>query len=82
MTEKTQAVTATLVDARGEICPYPLIMTQRAMTARAPGERLKVLVDYPMSVEDIPRWAEGAGHRVLRVEKTDNAEWEIEIEKG
>lgn len=81
MTEKTQAVTPTVVDARGEICPYPLIMTQRAMAARAPGERLKVLVDYPMSVEDIPRWAEGAGHRVLRVEKTGNALWEIEIEK-
>jgi TusA-related sulfurtransferase len=82
MTEKAEAVASTLVDARGEICPYPLVMTQRAMTARAPGERLKVLVDYPMSVEDIPRWAEGAGHRVLRVEKTGNALWEIEIEKG
>jgi TusA-related sulfurtransferase len=35
-----------------------------------------------MSVEDIPRWAEGAGHRVLRVDKTDDALWEIEIEKG
>jgi len=81
MMEKVRAVAVTLVDARGEICPYPLIMTQRAMTARAPGERLKVLVDYPMSVEDIPRWAEGAGHRVLRVEKIGNAEWEIEIEK-
>ena len=81
MTEKTQAVSTALVDTRGEICPYPLIMTQRAVAERAPGERLKVLVDYPMSVEDIPRWAEGAGHRVLRVEKTGDAEWEIEIEK-
>ena len=82
MSEKAEAVTPTLVDARGEICPYPLVMAQRAMAARASGERLKVLVDNPMSVEDIPRWAEGAGHRVLRVEKTGNALWEIEIEKG
>ena len=81
MSEKAEAATPTLVDARGEICPYPLVMTQRAMTARAPGERLKVLVDNPMSVADIPRWADGAGHRVLRVEKTGNALWEIEIEK-
>ncbi len=81
MSEKAEAVTPTLVDARGEICPYPLVMAQRAMAARASGERLKVLVDNPMSVEDIPRWAEGAGHRVLRVEKTGNALWEIEIEK-
>ncbi|MGH7379919.1 MAG: sulfurtransferase TusA family protein [Candidatus Methylomirabilales bacterium] len=82
MTEKAETAAATVLDTRGEICPYPLIMTQRAMTARAPGERLRVLVDYPMSVEDIPRWAEGAGHVVLRVEKTGNALWEIEIEKG
>ena len=81
MSEKAEAVTPTLVDARGEICPYPLVMAQRAMVARASGERLKVLVDNPMSVEDIPRWADGAGHRILRVEKTGNALWEIEIEK-
>jgi TusA-related sulfurtransferase len=81
MTEQTRAGTAAVLDTRGEICPYPLIMAQRAVAGRAPGERLKVLVDYPMSVEDIPRWAEGAGHRVLRVEKTGDAEWEIEIEK-
>ena len=81
MTEKAETAPATVLDTRGEICPYPLIMAQRAMTARAPGERLRVLVDYPMSVEDIPRWAEGAGHRVLRVEKTGNALWEIDLEK-
>lgn len=81
MTEKSHAVTVAVLDTRGEICPYPLIMAQRAVAGRAPGERLKVLVDYPMSVEDIPRWAEGAGHRVLRVEKIGDAEWEIEIEK-
>ena len=55
MTEKAETAAATVLDTRGEICPYPLIMTQRAMTARAPGERLRILLDYPMSVEDIPR---------------------------
>ena len=82
MTEKAEAAAATVLDTRGEICPYPLVMVQRAMAARAWGERLRILLDYPMAVEDIPRWAEGAGHRVLRVEKTGNALWEIELEKG
>jgi len=41
-----------------------------------------VVSDYPLAAENIPRWAQEAGHKVLRVEKVGNALWEIEIEKG
>jgi TusA-related sulfurtransferase len=47
-----------------------------------PGEILVVVSDYPLSAENIPRWAAEQGHRVLRVEKVGDALWEIEIEKG
>ena len=69
------------VDARGEICPYPLVMTQRAMKSLKGGERLCVKVDYAKSSEDIPRWAEEMGHTVLAICKTGEVEWEISIEK-
>ena len=70
------------LDTRGEICPYPLVMAQREMKKLAPGEILIVVSDYPLAAENIPRWAQEAGHKVLRVEKVGNALWEIEIEKG
>lgn len=70
------------VDARGEICPYPLLMAQKGMKAIKPGERLLVKVDYPKSSEDIPRWAEEAGHKVVALEKRDDSEWEIVLQKG
>ena len=70
------------LDTRGEICPYPLIMAQREMKKLAPGEILMVVSDYPLAAENIPRWAQEAGHKVLRVEKVGNALLEIEIEKG
>ena len=70
------------LDTRGEICPYPLIMAQREIKKLKPGETLIVVSDYPLAAENIPRWAQEAGHKVLRVEKVGNALWEIEIEKG
>ena len=70
------------LDTRGEICPYPLVMAQREMKRLHAGEILMVVSDYPLAAENIPRWAQEAGHKVLRVEKVGDALWEIEIEKG
>jgi TusA-related sulfurtransferase len=57
-------------------------MAQREMQKLKPGEILIVVSDYPLAAENIPRWAQEAGHKVLRVEKVGDALWEIEIEKG
>lgn len=45
------------------------------------GEQLEVLLDYAPSLETIPRWAERAGHRVLRMEQRARGEWCILLEK-
>ncbi|MFQ5846506.1 MAG: sulfurtransferase TusA family protein [Candidatus Methylomirabilales bacterium] len=70
------------LDTRGEICPYPLVMAQREIKKLEPGDILIVVSDYPLSAENIPRWAADEGHRVIRVDKVGDALWEIEIEKG
>lgn len=69
------------LDTSGEICPYPLVMTKKAMAGLKPGEVLRVSVDYPKSMEDIPRWAAEEGHAVLEVAKTGEAQWEIALRK-
>jgi TusA-related sulfurtransferase len=43
------------------------------------GEVLEVLVDYPMSVERIPRSAQKSGHKVLAVEQVDGPNHRILI---
>ena len=70
------------VDAQGEICPYPLLLTQKAMKGIRPGERLLVKVDYAKSSEDIPRWAQDVGHKVIEIKKTDDSQWEILLERA
>lgn len=79
--EQTQERKVHRLDTRGEICPYPLVMAQREMGKLEPGEILLVTSDYPLSAENIPRWAREQGHTVLQVEQVGDALWEIEIEK-
>ncbi|MFQ5795804.1 MAG: sulfurtransferase TusA family protein [Candidatus Bipolaricaulia bacterium] len=70
------------LDIRGEICPYPLIATKEKVAELQPGDRLEVWIDYPLALDNITRWAENAGHRVVTVERTGNPEWRLVIEVG
>lgn len=70
-----------VLDARGQICPYPLALTKKSMMDLKAGEQLEVLLDYVPSLETIPRWAERAGHRVLRIEQRAESGWCILLEK-
>lgn len=73
------AVTKTL-DVRGEICPYPDVNTMTTLKKMKKGEVLEVLVDYPMSVERIPRNVKKGGHKLLAVEQVDGPNHRILIE--
>lgn len=65
------------IDLKGEICPDPLIQVQAAMKNTSPGDVFTVIVDYPLAVENIARWAENEG---MGVEVAKNeGEWEIQI---
>jgi len=70
------------LNVTGEICPYPMIMTRKEMGKIEKGDQLVVTVDYAKSAEDIPRWANGEGHRVLAVRDLGGTRWEIVIEKA
>ena len=70
-----------MLDVRGQICPYPLTLTKKKMMELEIGEQLEVLLDYAPSLETIPRWAAGAGHWVVHIQQTAEAEWTILLEK-
>ncbi len=64
MTETTVAATA-VVDARGLLCPMPIIRTAKAMKELAPGDVLKVQATDRGSIADIPAWAESTGNKLI-----------------
>jgi tRNA 2-thiouridine synthesizing protein A len=68
------------LDVRGEICPNPDVKTMTALEKMEKGQILEVLVDYPLSLERIPRNAEKRKHKVLKIEKISGPEHRILIE--
>ncbi|EOD01184.1 SirA-like protein [Caldisalinibacter kiritimatiensis] len=66
------------VDARGRSCPEPVVMTKNALD-NYDGEKIQVLVDAMVAVENIKRFVEGRGFNV-EVEEKDE-EYIITINK-
>lgn len=53
------------VDARGSMCPGPLLELIRVVRTAPVGSVVSVLASDPGSVKDIPAWIEQAGHEYL-----------------
>lgn len=59
------------LDARGLLCPMPVIRTQNLVASLAPGDEVEVLCTDPGARSDIPAWCRINGHEMLDVEETD-----------
>jgi tRNA 2-thiouridine synthesizing protein A len=69
------------LDVLGRVCPYPLVLTKKAMEKLASGQILKVKCDAPASAEEsIPKFCEKQGY-ALQVEKVGDGAWELYIKK-
>ncbi len=80
MALKDEAPAQTL-DTLGRVCPYPLLLTKKAVEKLSSGQVLKVLCDAPASAEDsIPRYAEKQGYGFESVKLADK--WELFIKKS
>ena len=64
MTE-THIETTQELDARGLLCPMPVIKTSKAMKTLEPGQVLKLLATDRGSIADIPAWTESTGNELL-----------------
>ncbi len=60
------------LDARGLLCPLPVIRTQDRMRGLMAGGLLEVLATDPGVLEDIPAWCRVHGHEVVSSEEDDD----------
>ena len=67
-----------MVDARGLLCPMPVVMVQKAVKANNP-DTLDVLVDDPCAVENVTRFAGSQGYKVTVTE--DGADFKLSLSK-
>ena len=68
MAAKPHAPLETL-DARGLLCPLPVIRTQDRITGLRPGTLLDVFATDPGTLLDIPAWCRVHGHEVVETER-------------
>jgi tRNA 2-thiouridine synthesizing protein A len=52
------------LDARGLLCPLPVLKARKRLGALAPGQVLRVLADDPAALVDIPHFCAEQGHEV------------------
>jgi len=68
------------LDVKGKICPYPDMDTMTTLKKMEKGEVLEVLLDYPLSVERIPRNLKKQKHKLLVSEQLDGPNHRLLIE--
>ncbi len=53
------------LDARGHLCPIPVLKARKKLKSMARGEVLRLLADDPAAVIDVPHFCAEAGHELL-----------------
>tara|TARA_B100000749_G_C18213341_1_gene376986 strand:+ start:387 stop:617 length:231 start_codon:yes stop_codon:yes gene_type:complete len=69
------------LDVRGEICPYPMLKTNKQLDEITPDiEILNVITDHPPSLMTIPPQAVKRGY-VCDIEEISQGEWKLHLVK-
>lgn len=61
----SEITVARTFDARGLLCPMPIVKASKEMKSLAPGEVLKVLATDRGAIADFPAWADDTGNQLL-----------------
>ena len=63
--------TVETLDARGLLCPMPVIKAQDRIADLRPGTLLDVLATDPGALADVPAWCGVHGHEVVETVQAD-----------
>ena len=67
------------LDAKGEVCPWPVMLTMKEIKKMPGGEVLEVLIDHTPSFSNIPDAVQGEGHEVLSAERLEEGVYKLLI---
>ena len=70
-----------VIDARGLICPLPVLKVGKVLRGLPAGQVITVWADDPIAVVDIPHFCAEAGHRILSQTDADTHQIYV-IERG
>ena len=56
------------LDAKGLLCPLPVLKARKRLQALASGQVLRILADDPAAVIDVPHFCAEAGHELVETQ--------------
>jgi len=59
------------LDARGLLCPLPVLRARRRLEAMPPGTVLRLVADDPAAAVDVPHFCAETGHALLAAAELD-----------
>ena len=62
----------TYLDARGLLCPLPVLKARKRLQALAIGQELTVLADDPAAIIDVPHFCVESGHELVSAQTSGN----------
>ena len=71
-------MTSQTLDARGLVCPLPVLRANKRLRALAAGDELRVLVTDPSAPADFERFCAATGH-ILAATEVDAADAAVTI---
>lgn len=63
-----------VIDARGLLCPLPVLRLRKRMRALGSGETITLLADDPAAIVDVPHFCAEAGHTLVETRDEGSAQ--------
>ncbi|MBT0779988.1 sulfurtransferase TusA family protein [Paracoccus sp. pheM1] len=70
------------IDARGLLCPLPVLRLRKRLMALPRGTRVTLLATDPAAVIDVPHFCAESGHRLIARREVAPGETEYIVERG
>lgn len=71
-----------VLDAKGLLCPLPVLKARKRLSAMSQGEILRIEADDPAAVVDVPHFCSEAGHDLLEATMDATAQVFLVRKKG
>lgn len=72
---------AGVVDARGQVCPLPVLKLRKALLDLQEGDRVELLATDPQAAHDVPAFCAETGDRLVDHRLEAGALWFL-VERG
>jgi len=59
------------LDAKGLLCPLPVLKARKRLQALAAGQTLHMIADDPAAIVDVPHFCAEAGHELVSQSDSD-----------